>query len=107
MRIIYKTIVFLKKNKIPNSVVVLFSILFLFFSYAFSSLHVHPDLKLVLVWSLLGCLFSVSLFLVWAIRWKKLDRNYSQIAIFFFVASSILLAIHIRNLLNVSMDLWW
>ena len=106
---------FLKRIRMPNAVLVVFSLSFLYFLYivvgTVAAFHRgHPDQKMIVIaaYGTPVSLFSIGPILAWHLRWKSLNKTYRRVAIFFFIVFAILFVIYIRILLIafISSKVW-
>jgi len=98
MRINKRVFKYLRNIRIPNIVMVVFSLLFLYLTFAIANTHANFEMVEVIIVNVYGVLFCVGPILAWLLRWKSLDKNYRQIAVFFYIVFTCLLVMHLRNI---------
>jgi hypothetical protein len=102
MQTIKKVFGRLLHRNMPNIGLVIFSLLFLYFVVAFSGLRNHPDDYKVIIWSIQGAVCSCGAILVWVDRWRRLDKNYRHIAIFFWIVFGYFLLQNLQILFSLA-----
>jgi hypothetical protein len=81
-----------------NGLLTVFSCIFLYVAFAYAMLHNDLPLKDKGMGSFIGIIFCIVPILIWAIKWKRLNKNYRQIAIFFIIVFMLLFFMHVRNI---------
>jgi len=99
-----KIIRYLKKIRFPDIILAVFSLLFLGANFAaiVEQWYYHrgfSDRASAMQAAILGTLCCLVPISAWAVRWKKLGRNYRDIALFFYILFLTLLFIHVRTIL--------
>ena len=84
-----------------NFVMVVFSLLFLYFVVAVSSCSSLTDDYKCVIWSMQGAVCSGGVILLWLCRWKRLDKNYRQIAVFFWLVFGYFLFLNLCTLFKI------